>query len=134
MSSGRERQERQENHKKERQERARHTRKGEPPVVAAAHGRLRKQAVMAELQQRELLVASGGRGGATHRRHRCVLLLNSCWTEPPFTAQLHATARRSSRVYSTHIRYFRAGKYLELNLSPINLHTVRMLKNADYWI
>ena len=55
------------------EERARHTRKGEPPVVAAAHGRVRKQADITDLQQRELLVASGGRGGATHRRHRCVL-------------------------------------------------------------
>ena len=79
VSSGRERQQRQQNYKKERQERARHTRKGEPPVVAAAHFGLRKQAVMADLKQRELLVAFGGRGRGGHDDHRCLLALIARW-------------------------------------------------------
>ena len=79
---------------------------------------------MAELQQRELLVASGGRGGATHRRHRCVLLLNSCWTET-FTAQLHATARRSSRVYVHTSGTSGAGKQVLILKLYNNLDTSR---------
>ena len=65
----------------------------------------------------------------------CSGLKNSCWTQiyrPP--RRLHATARRSPRVYNTHIWYFRAGKYLELNLFPINLHTVRRFGGLHIFI